>query len=168
MKTRLALLFTLIFSVASVAPSFAAGERYALVIGNAKYPDAEAPLKEPINDARDIADELKRDGFNVEIGENLTGEQMRRAFERLYGKIKPGSVALIFYSGFGVQSSRQSYMIPVDALNGRRSFGALDVAQRGVDHVDILFNAGHPSVPKPHYHVILWYVSARRAADLAK
>ena len=40
---------------------------------------------------------------------------MRRAFERLYGKIKPGSVALIFFSGFGVQSSRQSYMIPVDA-----------------------------------------------------
>jgi hypothetical protein len=98
-----------------VGPSFAAGERYALVIGNAKYPDAEAPLKEPINDARDIADELKRDGFNVDIGENLTGEQMRRAFERLYGKIKPGSVALIFFSGFGVQSSRQSYMIPVDA-----------------------------------------------------
>jgi hypothetical protein len=115
MKIRLALLVSLIFSIASVAPSFAAGERYALVIGNAKYPDAEAPLKEPINDARDIADELKRDGFNVDIGENLTGEQMRRAFERLYGKIKPGSVALIFFSGFGVQSSRQSYMIPVDA-----------------------------------------------------
>jgi hypothetical protein len=115
MKIRIALLLTLLFSVASVAPSFAAGERYALVIGNAKYPDAEAPLKEPINDARDIAEELKRDGFNVDIGENLTGEQMRRAFERLYGKIKPGSVALIFFSGFGVQSSRQSYMIPVDA-----------------------------------------------------
>jgi hypothetical protein len=115
MKIRLVLFLTLLFSVASVAPSFAAGERYALVIGNAKYPDAEAPLKEPINDARDIAEELKRDGFNVDIGENLTGEQMRRAFERLYGKIKPGSVALIFFSGFGVQSSRQSYMIPVDA-----------------------------------------------------
>src|SRR4051812_18858716 len=115
MKIRLALLLTLFVSVASVAPSFAAGERYALVIGNAKYPDAEAPLKEPINDARDMAEELKRDGFNVDIGENLTAEQMRRAFERLYGKIKPGSVALIFFSGFGVQSSRQSYMIPVDA-----------------------------------------------------
>src|SRR6266436_3957991 len=115
MKIRLALLLTLIFSVASVAPSFAAGERYALVIGNAKYPDAEAPLKEPINDARDVAEELKRDGFNVDIGENLTGEGMRHAFERLYGKIKPGSVALIFFSGFGVQSNRQSYMIPVDA-----------------------------------------------------
>ena len=115
MKTRLALLLTLIFSVTSTAPSFAAGDRYALVIGNAKYPDADAPLKEPTNDARDVADELKRDGFSVDVGENLTGDQMRRAFDKLYGKIKPGSVALLFFSGFGVQSSRQSYMIPVDA-----------------------------------------------------
>lgn len=115
MKIRLALLLTLIFSTSSIAPSFGAGERFALVIGNAKYPDAEAPLKEPLNDARDVADELKRDGFNVDIGENLTGDGMRRAFERLYGKVKPGSVALIFFSGFGVQSNRQSYMIPIDA-----------------------------------------------------
>ena len=115
MNSRLALLLTLVFSVASIAPGYAAGDRYALVIGNAKYPDAEAPLREPINDARDVAEELKRDGFSVEIGENLTGEAMRRAFDRFYGKVKPGSVALIFFSGFGVQSSRQSYMIPVDA-----------------------------------------------------
>jgi hypothetical protein len=120
MKIRLALVISSIFSAAifsagSIAPSFAAGDRYALVIGNAKYPDAEAPLKEPINDAREVADELKRDGFSVDVGENLTNEQMRRAFDRLYGKIKPGSVALVFFSGFGVQSSRQSYMIPVDA-----------------------------------------------------
>ena len=115
MKIRLALFLTLFFSGSSIVPSFAAGDRFALVIGNAKYPDAEAPLKEPINDARDVADELKRDGFNVDIGENLTGDGMRRAFDRLYGKIKPGSVVLVFFSGFGVQSSRQSYMIPVDA-----------------------------------------------------
>ena len=116
MKFRLLLLLTSIFCVTQIAPSIAAGgDRFALVIGNAKYPDAEAPLKEPINDARDVADELKRDGFSVEIGENLTGEAMRRAFDKLYGRIKPGSVVLVFFSGFGVQSSRQSYMIPVDA-----------------------------------------------------
>src|SRR6202521_3899390 len=118
MRIRLALLLILILSVVSIVPSVAAdshADRFALVIGNAKYPDAEAPLKEPINDARDIADELKRDGFSVEVGENLTGDAMRRAFDRLYGRIKPGSVVLIFFSGFGVQSSRQSYMIPVDA-----------------------------------------------------
>jgi Tfp pilus assembly protein PilF len=114
MRLRLALLVTLILSVASTVSCLAA-ERFALVIGNAKYPDAEAPLKEPINDARDVADELKRDGFSVEIGENLTGDAMRRAFDKLYGRIKPGSVALVFFSGFGVQSTRQSYMIPVDA-----------------------------------------------------
>jgi hypothetical protein len=103
-------------SIVPIIPAMAAGaDRFALVIGNAKYPDAEAPLKEPINDARDVANELKRDGFNVEVGENLTGDAMRRAFDRLYGRIKPGSVVLIFFSGFGVQSSRQSYMIPVDA-----------------------------------------------------
>jgi lipoprotein NlpI len=117
MRIRLALLVTLILSVTPIVPSGAAdrGDRFALVIGNSKYPDAEAPLKEPINDARDVADELKRNGFNVEVGENLTGEAMRRAFDHLYGKVKPGSVALVFFSGFGVQSNRQSYMIPVDA-----------------------------------------------------
>jgi len=115
MNIRLALLLIALFSVVPTAPTSAAGDRYALVIGNSKYPDADAPLKEPINDARDVADELKRDGFSVDIGENLTGDGMRRAFERLYGKIKPGSIALIFFSGFGVQSNRQSYMIPVDA-----------------------------------------------------
>jgi hypothetical protein len=114
MRIRLTLLVALILSVASIVPSFAA-DRFALVIGNAKYPDADAPLKEPINDARDIADELKRDGFTVDIGENLNGEGMRRAFERLYGHVKPGTVALIFFSGFGIQSNRQSFMIPVDA-----------------------------------------------------
>src|ERR1700746_2908666 len=102
MNIRLALLLACFFAVAATAPSYAAGDRYALVIGNAKYPDADAPLKEPVNDARGV-------------GENLTGDAMRRAFDRLYGKIKPGSVALIFFSGFGVQSARQSYMIPVDA-----------------------------------------------------
>ena len=117
MRIRLALLLAFASSVMPVALSDAAdrGDRFALVIGNSKYPDAEAPLKEPINDARDVATELKHNGFNVEIGENLSGDAMRRAFDRLYGRIKPGSVSLIFFSGFGIQSNRQSFLIPVDA-----------------------------------------------------
>lgn len=119
MKIRFAIWLTVAaMFAAQPSPGHAAdarGDRAALVIGNSKYPDAEAPLKEPINDARDVADELKRDGFDVEIGENLTADAMRRAFDRLYARIKPGSVALVFYSGYGIQSGRQSYMIPVDA-----------------------------------------------------
>jgi Tfp pilus assembly protein PilF len=114
MRICLALLVASILAVAPVDRSLAA-DRFALVIGNSKYPDADAPLKEPINDARDVADELKRDGFSVDVGENLTGDGMRRAFDRLYGKIKPGAVVLVFFSGFGIQAARQSYMIPVDA-----------------------------------------------------
>src|SRR5579862_5863728 len=116
MTIRLSLLALLAFSLAPMVPSAAvAADRFALVIGNAKYPDADAPLKEPISDAHSVADELKRDGFTVETGENLTGDGIRKALERLYGHIKPGNVALIFFSGFGVQSNRQSFMIPVDA-----------------------------------------------------
>jgi len=40
---------------------------------------------------------------------------MRAALDRFYKKIKPGSVALIFFDGFGIQSARQTYLIPVDA-----------------------------------------------------
>jgi Caspase domain/Tetratricopeptide repeat len=133
MRIRLALLVTLVLAAAPIAPSFAA-DRYALVIGNAKYPDADAPLKEPINDAREVANELKRDGFNVDIGENLTGEAMRRAFDKLYGRIKPGSVGLVFFSGFGVQSNRQSYMIPVDA----QIWTEADVRRDGISLENVL------------------------------
>src|SRR3979409_1190477 len=116
MRIRLALFVIFVLSVTATFQSAAAGaDRFALVIGNAEYPHCQAPVKKPINDARDVAAELKRDGFNVEVGENLTGDAMRRAFDHLYGRIKPGCVALVFFSGFGVQSSRQSYMIPIDA-----------------------------------------------------
>jgi uncharacterized caspase-like protein len=115
MNTRLGLLVILLLAMSPAAPSFAASDRYALVIGNAKYPDADTPLKEPINDARDVANELKREGFDVDVGNNLTGAAMRRALDWLYNNIKPGSMALIFFSGFGVQAARQTYMIPVDA-----------------------------------------------------
>jgi tetratricopeptide (TPR) repeat protein len=89
--------------------------RVALVIGNAAYPDAEAPLKDPVNHARALAEELRRDGFEVDVGENLTKQATRSAIDRFYGKIKPGSAALIFFSGYGIQSDRQTYMVPINA-----------------------------------------------------
>ena len=59
------------------------------------------------------------------------------------------------------------YMIPLSDLNAQKAFSDLKVARDRVNHVDILFNAGHPGVAEPHYHVIVWYVSAQRAARLA-
>lgn len=101
------------------APSFGLANepagKFALVVGNAKYPDSDLALPEIVNDIKDVADEFKRDNFDVETGINLTGDAMRAALDRLYRKIKPGSVALIFFGGFGIQSARQTYLIPVDA-----------------------------------------------------
>jgi uncharacterized caspase-like protein len=89
--------------------------RVALIIGNAAYPDAESPVKDAVSHARALAEELKGLGFDVDVGENLTKEGTRSAMERFYGKIKPGSAALFFFSGFGIQSDRQTYVIPVNA-----------------------------------------------------
>ncbi len=58
------------------------------------------------------------------------------------------------------------YMIPVKAINDHKEFKDLKTAPHKVDHVDMYFNAGHPGVPEPHYHVILWYVSPAKAAEL--
>src|SRR5262249_11683971 len=135
MTIRLSLLAILAFLLTPIVPCGAiAADRFALVIGNAKYPDADAPLKEPVNDARSVADELKRDGFTVETGENLTGDGMLKALERLYGHIKPGTAALIFFSGFGIQSNRQSFMIPVDA----QIWTEADVRRDGISLENVL------------------------------
>jgi len=58
--------------------------------------------------------------------------------------------------------------LPLKDMNAQKAFSGLKVAQERVDHVDIVFNAGHPGVAEPHYHVIVWYVSPQRAAQLAK
>jgi hypothetical protein len=60
------------------------------------------------------------------------------------------------------------YMIPLKAMNAQQAFTGLQIGSARADHVDIVFNAGHPGVAEPHYHVIVWYVSAQRAARLAQ
>jgi tetratricopeptide (TPR) repeat protein len=100
---------------AQQAKIYGPGSRVALVIGNAGYPNADHSLTQPVGNASAVGEELKRDGFQVEEGTNLTKEAMQRAFGRLYDRIKPGTVVVIFFSGFGIQSNNKSYMIPVDA-----------------------------------------------------
>jgi len=89
--------------------------RLALVIGNGNYPDANAPLTQPINDARALTSALRRDGFDVDVVEDASRDDMVRAVERLKSRIKPDSVVMLFFGGYGVQVGRESYMIPVDA-----------------------------------------------------
>ena len=58
------------------------------------------------------------------------------------------------------------YMIPVKDITAHKAFNNLAVAKGKADHVDMYYNAGHPGVAEPHYHVVIWYVSSQQAAAL--
>jgi uncharacterized caspase-like protein len=108
--------------------------RLALVIGNGRYPDASAPLAQPINDARALTAALRRDGFDVDVVEDASKDDMERAVSRLKSKVKPDSVVMLFFGGYGIQAGRESYMIPVDAKIWKES----DVRRSGVSIESVL------------------------------
>jgi uncharacterized caspase-like protein len=108
--------------------------RIALVIGNGHYPDATAPLSQPINDARALTATLRRNGFDVDVVEDASKDDMRRAIGRLKSKITPDSVVMLFFGGYGVQVGRESYMIPVDAAIWKEA----DVRRDGLSIENVL------------------------------
>jgi uncharacterized caspase-like protein len=108
--------------------------RIALVIGNGRYPDANAPLTQPINDARALTAALRREGFDVDVVEDASRDDMHRAVGRLKAKINSESVVMLFFGGYGIQAGRESYMIPVDAAIWKES----DVRREGVSIESVL------------------------------
>jgi uncharacterized caspase-like protein len=115
-------------------PANLGASRIALVIGNGHYPDAAEALAQPVNDARSLAGALRHDGFDVDVVEDATKDDMGRAIERLKSRIRPDSVVMLFYGGYGVQSGRESYMIPVDATIWKEN----DVRREGVSVESVL------------------------------
>jgi hypothetical protein len=58
-------------------------------------------------------------------------------------------------------------MIPVQDINDRKHFDLSGFAGRS-DHASFYFNPGHPGVPMPHYHFVIWHVSKKGEASVAK
>jgi hypothetical protein len=58
------------------------------------------------------------------------------------------------------------YMVPMTDLDAHKMMEIIEGTPVPVDHVDVHYTSGHPGVPQPHYHVILWHVSPERARDL--
>lgn len=108
--------------------------RLALVIGNSRYPDANAPLVQPVNDARAVTAALRRDGFEVDVVEDANQEDMRRAFDRLKSRVHRDAVVMLYYSGFGIQANRETFMIPVDVAIWRE----VDVRRQGTSIESVL------------------------------
>ncbi len=94
------------------SPLHAAERRVALVIGNSSYTDK--PLRNPANDAADLAAALKRMGFEVMERKNRTADQLRGDLSDFQDKLSPGAVGLFYFAGHGVQAGRgQNYLLPV-------------------------------------------------------
>ncbi len=88
--------------------------RVALVIGNSAYQNA-TPLRNPANDARAVAAKFETLGFEVDLHEDLTGQQFRIALGTFTEKALRADIAVVFYAGHGIEMSGQNYLIPIDA-----------------------------------------------------
>ncbi|HFB64127.1 MAG TPA: hypothetical protein ENJ60_01180 [Aeromonadales bacterium] len=104
----------LLISAITFQTALASQNRVALVIGNSRY--AEAPLANPVNDAKAMSAQLTRLGFDVILRTNSNKRSMIEAIGEFGVKLeKQGGVGLFFYAGHGIQSKGQNYLIPVNA-----------------------------------------------------
>ena len=87
--------------------------RIALVIGNSAY--KSSPLRNPVNDATDMAAKLRSLGFQVSLGKNWSRKEMRTAIRSFGDELKRGGVGLFYYAGHGMQTEGKNYLIPVSS-----------------------------------------------------
>ena len=107
------LLIVLMLSALLPFATMASERRTALVIGNSAY--GSGPLKNPVTDATDMADALKRLGFTVILKKNVRYQEMEEAVEDFGRRLRRGGVGLFYYAGHGVQVGGVNYLIPVGA-----------------------------------------------------
>jgi len=108
--------FVFVFAAAFGAGPAFAEKRVALVIGNSAY--RNAPLANPANDARLMADTLRAVGFTLIGGGalvDLSGDDFRKAVQEFGEKLQDGDVALFYYAGHGLQVHGRNYLVPIDA-----------------------------------------------------
>ncbi|MDY7028834.1 MAG: caspase family protein [Spirochaetota bacterium] len=105
-----------VLMVLSMTAGLSAAERFALVIGNSNYTEI-TPLRNPANDAADVANTLTSIGFEVDVLLDADLRSMRDAVRSLGDRltVNKDSVGLFFYAGHGVQSGGENYLIPVMA-----------------------------------------------------
>jgi formylglycine-generating enzyme required for sulfatase activity/uncharacterized protein YraI len=97
------------------AVATATAGRTALVIGNAAYSEDIGALRNPGNDATDMAATLRQLGFVVTLVRDATHQRMAEAIEDFSRQLRPGSVGVFYYAGHGAQVGGRNYLIPLGA-----------------------------------------------------
>jgi hypothetical protein len=91
-----------------------AERRVALVVGNAQYAHTPA-LPNPRNDAQDVADALRRVGFEVTLGYDLDQTRFARTIDEFARALEGADVGLFFYAGHGLQINDKNYLVSTEA-----------------------------------------------------
>ena len=91
-----------------------ANKRVALVIGNSAYQNAPA-LINPKNDAQDIGKSLRDLGFFTIVATDLDRAGMNDALDRFSRTVGGAEIALVYYSGHGMQFAGKNFLLPVEA-----------------------------------------------------
>jgi uncharacterized caspase-like protein len=112
-KHLAACLTGLVVLLVALVPA-AAEKRVALVMGNSAYQHT-APLKNPSNDATDMAEKLRQLGFDVIEGTDLSKDEMEQRIRAFADKLTGADVGLFFYAGHGLQIDGRNFLAPVDA-----------------------------------------------------
>jgi hypothetical protein len=94
--------------------AFASGQRLALVIGNSAYQHTPF-LKNPRNDASDLAVTLEKLGFTVITGLDLDKPAMDRRIQEFAASLHEAEAGVFFYAGHGLQVNGVNYLVPTDA-----------------------------------------------------
>ncbi len=91
-----------------------AAERVALVIGNAHYAALPA-LVNPTDDAQLVATSLRKADYTVTLLLDTSLDQLRAGVDAFAKEAAGADVALVYYSGHGVQVDGVNYLVPVSA-----------------------------------------------------
>ena len=100
-------------------------KKYALGIGNSSYD--KKPLKNPVNDANDIATALGKIGFEVTLRLNMDIANMQKEIVTFYKNIESGSLVVFYYAGHAVQMNGENYLLPINTLKKITSANSLPI-----------------------------------------
>lgn len=86
--------------------------RAALVIGNGAY--GTAPLRNPVPDAKAVAQTLERLGFATTLSTNAGWQNLGQAVRAFADRHSNASMRVVYYAGHGAQIRGRNYIVPVD------------------------------------------------------
>jgi formylglycine-generating enzyme required for sulfatase activity len=144
----------LAFFALTAAPAAVAEKRIALLIGNKDYKPGVGTLLNPLNDIRIVSDALGAVGFEVlKPVQNGSRAIMLRAIHDFALKLRgagPDAVGFLYYSGHGIASAGENYLIPIDVEEP----STVELNVQGVKHSEVLAILRGEAPNAAHYLVL--------------